>query len=162
MKWLCVVLSVWPFMLHAEEKNEASPQAQPQENSSSDTMPVRPLVNDTASPQLDPFVISVVKEDTVVAYFRMILQVMIKDPNLVDSFYHHVPRLRDLIFTDMYSALCDQWLPTDDPQPESLKKRIQKITDQYFGPGKVEVYINHTYLQRFDQKQPDQPQKPQN
>ncbi len=151
MKWMSVILSLFSLALNSTAK-EAGAQT---ENTTTDTMSVRPILNDTASPQLDPFVFSIVKEDTVVAYLRLIVQIMIKEPGLVEIFYHHVPRLRDMIFTDIYGVLCDQWLPTDDPNPQSLKKRIQKVCDQYFGEGKVEAFISHSYLQKYDSSKKD-------
>lgn len=165
MKRIFFAVSLLTTSLFAEEKeapahsSEKEAVAPPPEKPSSGNEGVRPQLNDAASPTLEPFVISVVKEDALFAYLRLIVQIMIKDPNLVDVFYRHTPRLRDLIFSDIYGAMCDQWLPTNDPEPETFKKRIQIICDKYFGKGKVEVFITHSYLQKHTPKD-DTPKKP--
>ncbi len=102
--------------------------------------------------ELKPFIIPVVKGDQIYAYVRVLVNVMTKDATSIFPFKPYEPLLRDRYFADVYGALCDQWLPGQEPNRDTVAKRLQRVTDHLVGPDKLRVLITHFYFYRPEDK----------
>lgn len=99
-----------------------------------------------------PLIIPVIKGEKIVAYLRLVIKLVTKDRSSFRDYQPYIPRLTDAIFQDLYSVLCDQWLPYKDPMPDSILKRIQKIVPTIVGDDNLLVFITSFYFNRTEDK----------
>ena len=96
--------------------------------------------------ELQPLIIPVVKGDQVFAFVRLLIHVMTKDAT---SIYHYKPYeiiFKDRFFADVYGALCDQWLPGQQPNQDTIEKRLQRVADHIVGPDKLRFFVALFYF----------------
>ena len=98
---------------------------------------------------LEPIIVPVIKNGKVMAYLRLTLKLVTKDKVAFQPFIGFLPRLRDAYFSDIFSAMCDQWLPYKDPVPATVLTRLQKITNSVIKTEEIVVYITNFYFYRL-------------
>ncbi|WP_010298929.1 hypothetical protein [Candidatus Odyssella thessalonicensis] len=102
--------------------------------------------------EVPALIIPVVKGDQIYAYVRILVQVMTKDATAIAPYQKYQPILQDHYFKDIYGALCDQWLPGKEPNQATIEKRLQRVTDNIVGAGKLVTYVVNFYLYRPQKK----------
>lgn len=102
--------------------------------------------------ELQPMIIPVVKGDKVFAFVRLMVHVMTKDATSIYPFKPYEPILKDRFFADTYGALCDQWLPGQQPNQDTIEKRLQRVADHIVGPDKLRIFVAHFYFYKPDPK----------
>jgi len=102
--------------------------------------------------ELPPFIIPVVKGDQVFAFVRLLVHVMTTDATSIYPFKPYEIILRDRFFADVYGALCDQWLPGQEPNQDTIEKRLQRVADHIVGKDKLRVFVAHFYFYKSEKK----------
>lgn len=102
--------------------------------------------------ELQPMIIPVVKGDQVYAFVRLLVHVMTKDATSIYPYKPYEPVLKDRFFADTYGALCDQWLPGQQPNQDTIEKRLQRVADHIVGPDKLRIFVAHFYFYKPDPK----------
>ncbi len=124
------------------ETTEEKKAEQPQEK------PASP-VKDTVSPpfmRMEPLVIPIIRKEEVVAYLRLIPEIEVIPRQEFSVIQNQIYKLQDAFFTDLYSALNSLWIEKTEPKIETLRKRLQKISDKMFGEGKIKVLIKNYFF----------------
>lgn len=98
--------------------------------------------------EVPALIIPIVKGDQVYAYVRILAQVMTRDATSIFAYKNYEPILIDHFFCDIYSALCDQWVPGNAPNQDTIEKRLQRITDDVVGKGKLRTFVVNFYYYR--------------
>lgn len=102
--------------------------------------------------ELQPLIIPVVKGDQVFAFVRLLIHVMTKDATSIHPYKPYEIILKDRFFADVYGALCDQWLPGQQPNQDTIEKRLQRVTDHVVGPDKLRIFVAHFYFYKPNKK----------
>lgn len=77
---------------------------------------------------LEPLIIPIIKSGKVYGYLRLEVQLATKDGSPVDAIKPIYPILRDRYYTNLYSLLCDRWLPDTPLNQDVILKLIRNIT----------------------------------
>ena len=96
--------------------------------------------------------IPVIKQDGVVAYIKMRVQIMTKDGSSIEPHRPYKKRLYDAYFSDVYSSMSDRWLPSKEPTSEVIQKRLARQTDRIVGSDKLQTILPMFYFYKVPEK----------
>ena len=111
--------------------------------------------NIVASPGKNVFVmenitIPIVKDRRIFGYLRLTAHLQAKDEHELEKLKKMKPLLQNAYFSDLYGAMSDLWIGDKDPKPESIQKRLTRVTDKVLGAGEVSLFIKKLFLQRME------------
>lgn len=101
--------------------------------------------------EINKLIIPVIREKVIYAYLLLSMNIQASDEETFKKMTHLRPLILDAIFADIYGAMGDLWIPNRDPKPETVQKRLQRVTDTIMAPGEAKIYIGTFYLQRLQQ-----------
>lgn len=99
---------------------------------------------------IEKIAVPIIKSGRIIAYLRLSVHIQSKTSDILETVKTLEFVLRDAFYTDLYSAMSDLWIPNKDPNPESIKKRIQNVANKTLGPDQATVYIKELYLHRLN------------
>ncbi len=99
--------------------------------------------------RVPPFVVPVVGAERVEQAITLVIVLQVRDQAVVDSVSGRMPRVTDTFMTTVYSAIEDGEVLTGSlVSIPALKKRLQAVSDQFFGKGAVTDVLIQTLQQR--------------
>ncbi len=99
--------------------------------------------------RVPPFVVPVVGVDRIEQAITFVIALQVRDQGVVDSVAGRIPRVTDTFMTTIYGAIEEgEILKGSLVSIPLLKKRIQAVSDQFFGKGAVTDVLVQTVLQR--------------
>lgn len=79
---------------------------------------------------LQPIIISVIKSRKVYGQLRLEIQLTTKDGGPIEPFEPLYPILVDAYTTQLYSLICDRWIPDHPLNQENILKIVQDLTSK--------------------------------
>lgn len=99
---------------------------------------------------LQPIIISIIKSGKVYGYLRLEIQLATTDGGPIEHLEPLYPILVDAYTTQLYSLICDRWIPDQPLNQESILKIIQdlttKITKERANSDNLKAYLKNFFF----------------
>ncbi|WP_032112990.1 flagellar basal body-associated FliL family protein [Candidatus Paracaedibacter symbiosus] len=130
--FLSITLLSCPHIVMADEEGEAAEVTSPANGEEAPPMPTRAMMAGPADASnfktLEPMIIPIIKASKVYGYLRLEIQLATKDGTSIETLKPLFPILFDAYMTQLYSLICDRWLPDQPLNQDAILKIARELT----------------------------------